>query len=187
MLISCGNKNEEAKTSEIKKSKQSFLTYREVSKKLVDIDIDTISNFKKLQNISEKINCGGEIAVIKIETKNTTYRIQPLMFCTDIFDYKLREIIYINPDSIIVNYKLSYPITDLKMILKKHLSNSENDENYPKQNEQRLISINVDSKKPIEVTKNLLLEVISNVNELNYKNNFSFMFEDKGIVRVINE
>ena len=73
------------------------------------------------------------------------------------------------------------------MVLNNHLRNPNNNRNYPSPDEQRLISINVDTIKNIIETKKLLIKIITNINELNIKTNFSFMFEERGIIRIIEE
>jgi len=168
-----------------KVAEQSFLTFRDVSKELIEIDIDTMVNFNTLINVAEKINCDDKIAVVKIETQKNIYKVQPLTFCGEIFDYKLREIIYVNLDSITVNYKLNYPIDSLKIVLNKHLKNPQNDNNYPLSNEKRLISIDVDGKRDIKETKKILLKIISCINEINSKKHLSFMFQKGGIIREV--
>ena len=50
-----------------------------------------------------------------------------------------------------------------------------------------MISINVGNDKPISVTKNLILEIISKLNELDYKKNLSFKLENHDIIKAINE
>ncbi len=172
---------------EIQKIEQSFITIHEINKELIDVDIDSIADFNSLINIIEEISCGGQIGLVKMETKDKIFRVQPLFSCGDIFDYKLRQIIYVNPDSVTVNSELNYPISDLKMVLQKHIHNSENDKNYPEQDKIRMISINVGNDKPISITKNLILEIIYKLNELDYKNNLSFKLENHDIIKAINE
>ena len=187
LLISCGQNNSEKNHRKNEKPEQNFLTFRLVDNKFIEYDLDTLSNFNEIIKIQNKIDCNKNYALFKLKTDTKIYNIQPLQFCEDIFDYKLREIVYISTDSITVNYELQYPIESLKMILNNHLKNPNDDRNYPSSEEKRLISINVDSTKNIIETKKLLLKIITNINELNIKTNFSFMFEDNGIIRVIEE
>ena len=182
LLLNCGQNNDNKKEVETEKPEQNFMSFRDVSKKLIEIDIDTISDFKELIEVTEKIDCTGKIAVFKIETDKKIYKIQPLQVCDYILDYKLREIIYVNTDSVIVNYKIKFPIDSLKVVLDNHLRNQNNNPNYPSSDEKKLISINVDSTKNISETRNLLLKIIADFNDLNIKSNFAFMFEDRGIL-----
>jgi len=180
LLISCGQNNSG-------KPEQNFLTFRLIDNEFIEYDLDTLSSFNDIIKIQNKIDCNKNYALFKMNSDTKIYNIQPLQFCEDIFDFKLREIVYINTDSITVNYELQYPIDSLKMVLNNHLRNTNNDRNYPSAEEKRLISINVDSTKNIIETKKLLLKIITNINELNIKTNFSFMFEGNGIIRVIEE
>jgi hypothetical protein len=180
LLISCGQNNSG-------KPEQNFLTFRLIDNEFIEYDLDALSSFDDIIKIQNKIDCNKNYALFKLNSDTKIYNIQPLQFCEDIFDFKLREIVYINTDSITVNYELQYPIDSLKMVLNNHLSNTNNDRNYPSAEEKRLISINVDSTKNIIETKKLLLKIITNINELNIKTNFSFMFEGNGIIRVIEE
>jgi hypothetical protein len=180
LLISCGQNNSG-------KPEQNFLTFRLIDNEFIEYDLDTLSSFNDIIKIQNKIDCNKNYALFKLNSDTKIYNIQPLQFCEDIFDFKLREIVYINTDSITVNYELQYPIDSLKMVLNNHLRNTNNDRNYPLVEEKRLISINVDSTKNIIETKKLLLKIITNINELNIKTNFSFMFEGNGIIRVIEE
>lgn len=173
--------------SKEERSEQNFFTYRLIDNEFIEYDLDTLSNFNEIINIQNKIDCNKNYALFKLKTDTTIYNIQPLQFCEDIFDYKLREIIYINTDSITVNYELKYPIDSLKTVLNNHLKNSNDDKNYPSPKEKRMISINIDNTKNIIETKKLLLKLITNINKLNVKTNFSFMFEDRGIIRIIEE
>ncbi|WP_034062266.1 hypothetical protein [Lacinutrix jangbogonensis] len=187
LLISCGQNNSEKNHQKNEKPEQNFLTFRLVDNKFIEYDLDTLSNFNEIIKIQNKIDCNKNYALFKLKTDTKIYNIQPLQFCADIFDYKLREIVYISTDSITVNYELQYPIESLKMVLTNHLRNPNDDKNYPSSKEKRMISINVDSTKNIIETKKLLLKIITNINELNIKTNFSFMFEDSGIIRIIEE
>ena len=180
LLISCGQNNSG-------KPEQNFLTFRLIDNEFIEYDLDALSNFDDIIKIQNKIDCNKNYALFKLNSDTKIYNIQPLQLCEDIFDFKLREIVYINTDSITVNYVLQYPIDSLKMVLNNHLRNTNNDRNYPSDEEKRLISINVDSTKNIIETKKLLLKIITNINELNIKTNFSFMFESNGIIRVIEE
>ena len=106
------------------------MTFRLVDNELIEYNIDTLNNFNEVTEILDKIDCSKEYALFKLETDKKIYKIQPLQFCNDIFDYKLREVLYINTDSITVNYKLKLPIDSLKVTLTNHLLNPNNDENH---------------------------------------------------------
>jgi hypothetical protein len=185
LLISCGQNKNEKNLIKKEKPEQNFLSYRIVTNEFIEIDIDTLANFTEILDIIEKIDCKKNYALFKLETDENIFKIQPLQVCEVIFDYYLREIIYINIDSITVNYQLKYPIDSLKMVLENHQFNLKNDKNYPLSYEKKLISIYVDSTKNISETKKLLLKIISEINELNTKTNFVFVFSDSGIIQVI--
>jgi hypothetical protein len=158
------------------------MTFRLVDNELIEYDIDTLKNFNGITEILDKIDCSKEYALFKLETDKKIYKIQPLQFCEDIFDYKLREVLYINTDSITVNYEMKLPIDSLKVTLKNHLLNPNNNKNFPSKDEKKLISINVNGTKDIAETKKLLLKIIEGINEFDNKTNFGFMFENRGII-----
>ena len=182
LLTSCRQNQQENIGLNSEKEEQIFLSSRIVGHEYVEIDIDTLANFGEMLKVMEEIDCVGSYALFKIETDKKIYKIQPKQFCDIPSDYKLREIIYINTDSITVNYQLKYPIDSLQVVLKNHLLNSENNSNYPSADEKRMLSINIDRTKNISETKNHLLNIINEVNELNSKRNFVFMFDDRGIL-----
>ncbi len=163
------------------------MSFRLADNELIEYDIDTLKNFKEVIKILDETDCLSEYAMFKLETENKIYKIQPLQFCESILDYRLREIIYVNTDSITVNYELQFPIDSLKLALTNHLFNPSNDRNYSLADEKKLISINVDSIKNITQTKNLLLKLIKELNAMENKPNFDFIFENRGILpRMVN-
>lgn len=182
LLSSCGQNRNNKKQLTVEKPIEYFLSFRLVDNKFIEYDIDTLANFNQVLKILDEIDCTKEYALFKLETKEKIYKIQPLQFCQSIFDSKLREIIYINTDNITVNYEIKYPIDSLKMVLKNHLNNPNNDRNYPMTNEKKLISINVDSTKNINETKKLLIKILVNLNEFETKKYVNLMFEERGII-----
>jgi len=183
LLINCGQKDEEKKEVVTEKPEQNFMSFRDLSRELIEVDIDTISDFKELIEVTEKIDCAGQIVIFKMETDQKIYKIQPLQNCAYIsLHYKRNEIIHVNPDSITVNKKIKFPIDSLRVVLDNHLQNRNNNPIYPSSDEKKLISINVANDKNIDETKKLLLKIITEYNDLNITTNFAFMFENKGIL-----
>ena len=180
--MNCRHNNSEKKQIAIEKPVQHFKTFRLVDNELVEYDIDTLKNFNEVIKILDETDCFREYALFKLETEDKIYKIQPLQFCESIFDYKLREILYVNTDSITVNYELKFPMDSLKLVLTNHLFNPNNDRNYSLADEKKLISINIDSTKNIAQTKKLLLSLIKELNAIENKPNFGFMFENRGIL-----
>ena len=164
---------------------QNFLAFRLAGREFIEVDIDTLADFREILDIVEEMDCRDNYALFKLETETEIFNIMPQQLCEDIFDFKLREIIYFNTDSITVSHELRYPMDSLKIVLNNHLENVNGDGNYPSIDEKRLISINVDSTKNILETKELLLKIVTSINALNTKANFSFMFEDRGIIKVL--
>lgn len=181
LLLNCVHNNGEEKQIAPKKPIQYFISSQLANNKMVEYDIDTLKNFNEIVKILNETDCLHEYAIFKLETENKIYKIQPLQFCESIFDYKLRQILYLNADSITVNYELKLPMDSLKLALTNHLLNPNKDRNYPFKDEKKLISINVDSSKNISKTRKLLLNVIEEINRLKNKPNFEFMFENRGI------
>lgn len=90
------------------------MNFRLADNELVEYNIDTLKNFNEIFKILDETDCLREYAMFKLETEDKIYKIQPLQFCEGIFDYKLREILHINTDSITVNYDQKFPIDSLK-------------------------------------------------------------------------
>ncbi|WP_339847275.1 hypothetical protein [uncultured Dokdonia sp.] len=99
----------------------------------------------------------------------------------------MKEVVYINTDSITVNNDLKYPIDSLNSVLRYHLLNFNGDNNYPLGTERKWISINVDESKKIDDTKILLLKIIDEVNSIESNGDFGFMFENSGLIEVVEE
>ena len=169
----------------LKKEQQNFLTIRNLTNEFIEYDIDTLASFREITKILEEIDCQKNYALFKLETKSKIFKIQPLQFCGDIFDYKMKQVIYINTDSITVNDHLNYPIDSLHSVLRYHLLNYNGDNNYPLGTERKWISINVDDSKKIDDSKILLLKIIDEVNSIDGNVDFGFMFENSGLIEVV--
>lgn len=182
VFTNCKESKSDETQIDIEKPVQYFFSSGLVGNKLVETNIDTLSNFNSLLKILDKNDCYKEYALFNLETEDKIYKIKPQPFCEGSFHYRLKEIIYINTDSITVNYELKFPIDSLKSVLRKHLLNPEQDKNYPLAGEQKLISVHVDSLKPIASTKTLLLKIINNINELGGKSSVEFIFKESGII-----
>ena len=170
-----------------KKEQQNFLTIRNLANGFIEYDIDTLASFSEITEILEEIDCEKNYALFKLETNSKIFKIQPLQFCGDIFHYKMKELVYINTDSITVNNDLKYPIDSLNSVLRYHLLNFNGDNNYPLGTERKWISINVDESKKIDDTKILLLKIIDEVNSIESNVDFGFMFENSGLIEVVEE
>ncbi|PHQ29777.1 hypothetical protein [Leeuwenhoekiella nanhaiensis] len=181
-FLSCAENRPNKENKVVEKSIQTFFSFRMEGQSLVEFDLDTIKTTKELIRILNEIDCLKEKPVLKIETDYKINRIQPFQICEFILDYKLKNIIYVNTDSITVNYDLVLPIDSLEITLKNHLLNPNNNENYPSQLEKKMISIHIDSTKNISDTKNLFLNIIDKVNRLDSIPDFIFMIEDNGIL-----
>ena len=168
-----------------KKEQQNFLTIRNLTNEFIEYNIDTLASFREITEILEEIDCQKNYALFKLETKSKIFKIQPLQFCGDIFDYKMKQVIYINTDSITVNDHLNYPIDSLHSVLRYHLLNYNDDNNYPLGIERKWISINVDESKKIDDTKILLLKIIDEVNSIDGNVDFGFMFKNSGLIEVV--
>jgi hypothetical protein len=180
-VTNCKESRNDENQTDIKKPVQYFFSSAVVGNKLVETNIDTLSNFNSLLKILDENDCYKEYAIFNLETKDKIYKIQPQHFCEGSFHYRLKDIIYVNSDSITVNSELKFPIDSLKSVLRNHLLNPNQDKNYPLAVEQKLISVHVDSLKPVASTKTLLLSIINNINELGGKSNMQFLFGETGI------
>jgi|GEM_PF-1901754 len=181
---SCGNNNSKIP---LKKEQQNFLTIRNLANGFIEYDIDTLANFREITKILEEIDCEKNYALFKLETNSKIFKIQPLQSCGDIFHYKMKEVVYINTDSITVNNDLDYPIDSLNSVLRNHLLNFNGDNNYPSAAERKWISINVDDSKKIDDTKILLLKIIDEINSIESNVDFGFIFENSGLIEVVEE
>ncbi|MFK7747986.1 MAG: hypothetical protein AB8B65_06335 [Kordia sp.] len=185
-LMNCVDSKKE-KNLPKEKTVQSFLTFQTKKQTSIETNMDSLKNFGEVLKMIDTTDCSTKTLLFTIETAENNYTIQPLQFCGDIYDYKLRQIIYFDTDSITVNEQLKYPITAIHSVLKNHLINPLNDEDYPSKEATKFISIHVDSSKSIKEIKKLLLNIISTFNSLKINQNFSFIFDKYGIIQEVTE
>lgn len=167
---------------DIEKPIQYIVSFKNVDNKLIETNIDTLSNLNGFLNILDKNNCINIYQLLNHEIKDKTYNLKPMSNCYGTFHYRLKEIIYVSTDSIAVNRELRFPIDSLNIILRKHLLNHKQDKNYPFDGEQKLISVHVDTLKPIAKTKELIKNIINDIIEIDAKPYPQFIFNDGGII-----
>lgn len=183
IIVSCNNK---ITKSEFKKEERIFNASGLVWEEYVEIDLDSLLNYGDLFEEINKITCEKSIT-LKFENDSIIYRVKPFDICPT-SDYRLRQVIYVNPDSIFVNDSLKFPIDNLNQELRKHLINKKNDINYPQKEEMRFVSIYMDSSENLNETKNLITEIISSFDELKKDNDLIFSgiaLRERGMIRIV--
>lgn len=95
-------------------------------------NLDSISNFQELAFEVNQNSCDSKLSLIFFDYDNSNYKFIPMFNCPfDIFDYYLRDVVYLTNDSIYVNYKNRYSIHHLNLVMENHLINRSNDPLHP--------------------------------------------------------
>ena len=134
------------------------------------ISLDTIENFGKLLTIAEKIACENKEPIIKIESKNIIYNFKVFKDCLNAMDninYKQRNIVLIQGDSIIVNVLIDKPIDSLKNVMTNHLLNNGINPNFSTSQKMALFIYHQDSTLKSKKIRAQFIKLASTFNEIN--------------------
>ena len=146
------------------------------------INIDSIENFGKLLTVTEKISCEDQLPIIRINNKNTIFNFKIFKDCPDamdVIDYKQRNIVLIQGDSIIVNVLISKPFDSLKKVLSNHLLNNGSSPNYSISLDKALFMYHQDSTYDSKKVKEHFIKLASVFNEVNSENGDSLELKIK--------
>ena len=187
-FISCNLEKETKITTKETYFYPTLNRFEEKSNK-VFIKLDSISSLKELLGRIEKIACNNNIPVITYENENSIFNLIPLYKCPNdmiISCWKERNEITITHDSISISYFEKIVIDSLPNIVKKHIQNKRKDYNFSDSPRLAFFSIQKDSLLTINKTKEILLSISENFNEINKENGDSLPLNIKiGAKRII--
>jgi len=180
LIFSACKESESNQEVDFKKTEFNYLF--DPTTDYVEMPIDSFENYDKLVYRLEKSICSSKKTVLKFENDSFIYRIKPINFCPEnatIFDYFERDVLWITPDSVIVDYELAYPLDSLRIIMERHLINKNKDPKYPRKKtklsylKSGFLKIRIDSSKSIKETKRVFQRIVNNFNEINGLNHDS--------------
>ena len=131
---------------------------------IVSIDVEKHPIYEKLIEEIDSISCTEKIPFIEIETDSTIFNLLAYHICSKeqlIADYKTRNIIGINNDSIVINKDLEFDINSLETILKKQYLNFGKDEDFAISPEKAVLFFYNDLDTNNKIVKKRLLRIIN--------------------------
>ncbi len=172
LLSSCSQKNNKL-TIEYNKS----LVKSDPNKVIVQINIDSISDFKMFQEKIQSAVCAKEIPVILFQINDTIKKIYTTEFCWDDLDnisYKARNNIDIIDDVIRKDEKI-YSLDSLCNLMKKDFLNYGKNPNFSDHPENLIVNISYTSKE-FNNLKFLLNRITNCYDNLGMKTQLNFNF-----------
>ena len=151
ILVSCKNNKNEIVTELYLPNQSEFSE----SENYQLVNIKSFENFDTLVDSLENLNYLGKKAYLKIENNNSKYNVLVSTTFGQCFPplLKFKNILSISKDTIKKEKK--FPISDLKMIMKKDLLNYGKDNNYSDSPEKLVISLTTE----IEQLEILIIKV----------------------------
>lgn len=165
-FLSCGIKKEKAKFYYPKKS--SFVDNSNLSR----VYLDSIKNYEELIRILNEISCSNQTPVLKFNNKKSEFRLVVFKDCSESNNSPLywnRNVINIQNDSIIIDNNFKVHFKNLTTVLKKHLINPNNENNFSANNKKSVIFYYQDGMFEMEKVKEQLLKIITEFNKINKK------------------
>jgi len=127
---------------------------------LKKVELDSLDNFEELLNIADEIVCDTKSPLIYFENKDAIFKFlidKDCLIAFNIADYKERNIIFIQGDSIIINDKMSKPLDSIEKVLNNHILNKGKNPKYSTSIEKAIIFYHQDSLfKSIDIKEQLL-------------------------------
>jgi hypothetical protein len=163
---SCNNKNT-YKSDDFKYYPDS--TYFD-SNRTFRFDLNNEINYKKITDFIDIIHENDLIPYFEVKVGENTSKI--IIFRNDHSSIKLRNKIIIKEDSVHINK--SFPIKDLKDILKKSIKNNGKDVTLPENPGKIFIEIELDTSKSSENLEKTLKSILKGYNQLNQTDLDSF-------------
>ena len=149
---------------------------------IVSIDIDTIKNFGKILEFTDKIACGKKYPALKIQKNDSIFNIMFWKDCSiyaSIGDYKNRNVISIQGDSIIINEKTFTSFENIDKVLPEHILNPSKNMIYSTNPERSIIMYYQDSTYDSKKFKEQILKIAKEFNKLNLKSKDSLSLNIK--------
>ena len=131
---------------------------------IVSINVEKYNKYEKLIEEIDSISCTEKIPFVEIETDSTIFNLLAYHICSEehlIADYKTRNIIGLNNDSILINKDLEFSIDSLDTILKKQYLNYGKDENFSVSPEKAVLFFYSDLDTDNRIIKERILKIIN--------------------------
>lgn len=141
---------------------------------LIDLKLDSFKNYGELTSKMDANICNGKTSVLKFSDKKSEFNLIAFQDCSESNISPLywnRNTINIQNDSIIIDNDLKTHFNSLSTVLKKHLINSNKDDNYSIDKEKAVIFYYQNDLFEIEKVKEQLIKMATEFNELNKKSN----------------
>lgn len=145
----------------------------EDSSEILTIDIDTINNFGELFKIADKIACDNKYPAVKFKRKDSIFNVRFWKDCSVYVsegDYKQRNVISIQGDSIIINEETFTSFENIDKILPKHILNTSGNMIYSTNPNRSIIMYYQDSTYNSKKIKDQILRIVTEFNKLNINN-----------------
>jgi len=137
------------------------------------VKLDSLKNFGELLKLSDKIVCENKIPLIYFRNEKAEFKMligKECLIALNVADYKERNVIFIQGDSIIINDKMTKPFDSIKSIMVKHILNKNKDLDYSTSIEKAIIFYHQDSLfKSIDIKKQLL-KIANEFNQIKISN-----------------
>lgn len=129
---------------------------------LIKINLDTTSfNFKGITDRVYQIHQMNKSILIEIDDYQVSKKIIPLMFT----EIRKRDVLSITSDSILIEG--GYSISKLKPIMKRHYTNNNKNDRYPRSYKRAIIEVALDTSKVGLDLKETLLNLTRTFDEIN--------------------
>ena len=184
LFSACNKRSENEKQSSEKKHVFYYpkKIHFEDDSELVSFDIDTIKNFGKLLEVTDKIVCDKKYPALKIKKTDSIFNIMFWKDCSiyaSIGDHKQRNVISIQGDSIIINEETFTPFKNIDKVLSQHILNTTKNMIYSTNPERSIIMYYQDSTYDSKKFKKQILKIIREFNKLNLDNKDSLSLNIK--------
>jgi hypothetical protein len=176
MLSGCGDYDQEEINSVHELNSAAFAKYQEENK-LRLVDLDSVKSYGELISIMKNINCEGEIPGLKVVIKDVVYNLTGWAGCpnsNEVSCYFRVNHIMIKNDSIVTDRKNKLPVEQLDEVLREIISQPYTFQFDSDNVRPALISLYVEDKYPISVTKKVLKEIAVEFEKLATANNPDF-------------
>ncbi|SDR71671.1 hypothetical protein [Christiangramia echinicola] len=149
---------------------------------LKKVEIDSLKNFGELLKLTDEIVCDNKIPMIYFENEKAEFKFlmgKECLIVLNIADYKERNVIFIQGDSIIINDKITKPLDNIDKVLKKHILNNGKDPKYSTSIEESIIFYHQDSSFKSQDIKKQLLKISYAFHEMRKTNGDSIPLKMK--------
>ncbi|MGM0934191.1 MAG: hypothetical protein ACQEWD_12175 [Bacteroidota bacterium] len=137
--------------------------------KLVFHRLESFDNYQSLFKAIDSVTCADKKPVLQFENKKYKFNLIALAHCSEansVVDYRLKNVIGINNDSIIVNREIKTTVADLREIMAKHYLNYGKNSDYSERPEKAVINLYLEPKTDTGKIENLLEKIATEFYDL---------------------